>query len=113
MSTIFSKIIAREIPAEIVYETDEILAFKDVHPQAPTHILIIPKKEIVNVSYATEQDTQLLGKLLLAAKEIAQKFNLVDSGYRLAINNGAGAGQTVFHLHVHLLSGRTFAWPPG
>ena len=111
--TIFSKIMRREIPAEIVHETERVLAFRDISPQAPVHILIIPKKGLVNVSSAGEEDGPLLGELLLAAKQIAAKEGLTERGYRLVINNGAGAGQAVFHLHVHLLGGRVFEWPPG
>ena len=111
--TIFSKIIAKEIPADIVFETDSVLAFRDIAPQAPTHILIIPKKPIVNVSDASEDDGALLGELMLAAKKIAEEQGLTQDGYRLVINNGERAGQTVFHLHMHLLAGRPFGWPPG
>lgn len=111
--TIFTKIINREIPAKIVYETESVLAFRDINPQAPTHILIIPKKAIRDVSAAEPEDKALLGELLLAAADIATKEGLKEDGYRLVINNGVNAGQSVFHLHVHLLSGRSFAWPPG
>lgn len=109
--TIFSKIIRREIPADIVYEDEKCLAFRDVHPQAPTHILVIPKKPIVNIADAAPEDKEILGSLMLAVKTITETFNLTD--FRLVTNNGAGAGQSVFHLHFHILSGRTFAWPPG
>lgn len=111
--TIFKKIIDREIPADIVFETDEVLAFKDIHPQAPTHILVIPKKELTGVAAAKDDDRELLGSLLLAARDIAQELGLVEQGYRLVINQGAAAGQTVFHLHLHILSGREMQWPPG
>ena len=111
--TIFSKIIRREIPAQIVYENEKVLAFRDINPQAPTHILIIPKRAIRDLAAAAPQDGALLGDLLLAAKEIARKEGLEAEGYRVVINNGEGAGQTVFHLHLHLLAGRKFAWPPG
>ena len=110
--TIFSRIISREIPADIVYEDDLCLAFRDVAPQAPTHILIIPKKPIEKVTYATDSDQNLLGHLLLKASEIARTEG-VDDAFRLVINNGADAGQTVFHLHVHLIAGRKLDWPPG
>ena len=110
--TIFSKIIRKEIPASVVYETEEILAFRDITPQAPTHILIIPKKPIKDISSATESDRDLLGDLLLAAAVIA-KQEKVEKGYRIVINTGAEAGQSVFHLHVHLLAGRQLGWPPG
>jgi len=111
--TIFSKIIRKELPAEIVYENEKVLAFRDIHPEAPTHILVIPKRPIRDLASATPQDGSLLGDLLLAAKEIARKEGLEAGGYRVVINNGEGAGQTVFHLHLHLLAGRKFAWPPG
>lgn len=111
--TIFTKIIRREIPADIIYETDEVLAFKDISPQAPTHILIIPKKPIVSVREAEEEDALVLGKCLLAAKAVAEQLGVAEDGYRLVANCGAEAGQTVFHLHFHLLSGRDFSWPPG
>ncbi|HLO88800.1 MAG TPA: histidine triad nucleotide-binding protein [Nostocaceae cyanobacterium] len=110
--TIFSKIIRREIPANIVYEDDLALAFKDINPQAPVHILVIPKKAIVNVATAEPEDQALLGHLLLTAKQVAQQAGLAE-GYRLVINNGVEAGQTVYHLHVHILGGRPMAWPPG
>ena len=110
--TIFSKIIAREIDADIVYEDDLCLAFRDVNPQAPTHILIIPKKPIEKVTDADVSDRDLLGHLILKAGELARTEG-VENAFRLVINNGAGAGQSVFHLHLHLLAGRTLAWPPG
>ncbi|MYB88934.1 MAG: histidine triad nucleotide-binding protein [Proteobacteria bacterium] len=110
--TIFSKIICKEIPADIVYEDDLCLAFKDVNPQAPTHVLIIPKKPIPKLAEATDEDQALLGHLLLKARDIATSLGLGDA-YRIAINNGEQAGQTVFHLHLHLLAGRPFSWPPG
>lgn len=109
--TIFAKIIRREIPADIVYEDEQSLAFRDVNPQAPTHILVIPKKPIAKLSDATEDDQALLGHLLLVANKVAKQENL--DHFRLAINNGAGASQTVFHLHLHILGGRGFSWPPG
>jgi histidine triad (HIT) family protein len=112
METIFSKIIERSIPADIVYEDELCLAFRDVNPQAPTHILIIPKKPIPKLADATQADQMLLGHLLLTANRIASELGIADS-FRLAVNNGAGAGQTVFHLHIHLLAGRSFKWPPG
>ena len=110
--TLFKRIIDREIPADIVYEDELSLAFRDINPQAPTHILIIPKKEIVSVAEATEDDAQLLGHLLIVARKLAEQLNLT-SGYRIVTNSGRDAGQTVFHLHVHLLGGRPFGWPPG
>jgi histidine triad (HIT) family protein len=110
--TIFAKIIKREIPADIVYEDEQCLAFKDVNPQAPMHILIIPKKPIAKLSEATVEDTQLLGHLMITAQKIAIAQNYADE-FRVVINNGENAGQTVFHLHLHLLGGRSFGWPPG
>jgi len=111
--TIFKRILDGEIPANIVYETDNVLAFHDVAPQAPVHVVIIPKKEISKLSDSTNDDTQLLGELLQAAREIARSFSVDESGFRVVINNGQAASQTVFHLHVHLLGGREFTWPPG
>jgi len=110
--SLFAKIINREIPADIVYEDDLCLAFKDVNPQAPLHILIIPKKQIEKISDAGEDEQDLLGHLFLKAGEIARN-NGYGEAYRLIINNGEDAGQTVFHLHIHILAGRNFAWPPG
>ncbi|MCH2556600.1 MAG: histidine triad nucleotide-binding protein [Alcanivorax sp.] len=109
--TIFSKIIDREIPADIVYEDDQCLAFKDINPQAPTHFLVIPRKPIPKLSDAAQDDKELLGHLLLVAGQVAREQGLED--FRLNVNNGAGASQTVFHLHVHVLGGRPFSWPPG
>lgn len=112
MSTIFGKIIKREIPADIVYEDELCLAFRDVNPQAPTHVLIIPKQEVARLADAGQEDQALLGHLMLAANKIARQLG-VDGAFRLVVNNGAGAGQSVFHLHLHLLAGRPFHWPPG
>jgi histidine triad (HIT) family protein len=109
--TIFSKIINREIPAEIVYETENVLAFKDIQPQAPVHILVIPKKPLKDLSAADKEDQALLGELMLSVGEIAKQQNL--QSYRVVQNNGSSAGQSVFHLHLHLMSGRSFGWPPG
>ena len=110
--TLFSKIIRREIPADIVYEDDLCLAFRDINPQAPMHILLIPKQKIVKISDATESDQSLLGHLLLKAGDIAREQGYADA-FRLVINNGEEAGQTVFHLHIHILAGREFSWPAG
>lgn len=110
--TLFTKIINREIPADIVHEDEQCLAFKDINPQAPVHILIIPKKPMAKLSEATEDDANLLGHLMLTVKKIASDQGYADD-FRLVINNGAQAGQTVFHLHLHLLAGRTLHWPPG
>jgi histidine triad (HIT) family protein len=110
--TLFSKIINREIPAEIVYEDDQCLCFKDVNPKAPVHYLLIPRKPIDRLSNASEEDQLLLGHLLLKASEIMADAGYGDA-YRLVVNNGAAAGQSVFHLHVHILAGRVMGWPPG
>ena len=110
--TIFSKIIRREIPADIVYEDDKCLAFRDITPQAPTHILVIPKKPIPMLADATEEDKALLGHLLFTVSVIAKQEEL-NNGYRVVINIGEEGGQTVFHLHLHLLGGRALGWPPG
>ncbi|MDB9448179.1 histidine triad nucleotide-binding protein [Anabaena sp. CS-542/02] len=110
--TIFGKIIRREIPANIVYEDDLALAFTDVNPQAPVHILVIPKKPIVKLADAEPQDQALLGHLLLTVQQVAAAAGL-NNGYRVVINNGADGGQTVYHLHLHILGGRPMEWPPG
>lgn len=110
--TIFSKIIRREIPADIVYEDDLALAFKDVKPQAPVHILVIPKKPLVKLADAESQDHALMGHLLLTVKRVAEQVGL-SNGYRVVINNGDDGGQTVSHLHLHILGGRQMKWPPG
>jgi histidine triad (HIT) family protein len=110
--TLFSKIIHREIPADIVYEDDLAIAFKDINPQAPVHILVIPKKPIPQLSAAESEDHALMGHLLLTAKRVAQQAGL-ENGYRLVINNGSDGGQTVDHLHLHILGGRQMKWPPG
>lgn len=111
--TIFEKIIAREIPARIVHETAEFLAFHDVNPQAPVHVLIVPKRVIPRIAAASADDAALLGRMLAASGEVAKKLGVAESGYRLVINNGPDAGETVPHLHMHLLGGRNLAWPPG
>ncbi len=111
--TIFSKIINKEIPADIVYEDDEILAFKDINPQAPTHILIIPKKEIPTINDVEEADAELVGKLVIRAKKIAKELGFAEEGYRLVFNCNKAGGQEVYHIHLHLLGGRQFRWPPG
>ena len=111
--TIFEKIIAREIPARIVHETDELIAFHDVDPKAPVHVLIVPKRVIPRIGAASSDDGALLGKLMLATQTVAQKTGVDQSGYRVVINNGHDAGEAVPHLHVHMLGGRTLAWPPG
>ena len=110
--TIFEKIIAREIPARIAWEDDDVLAFHDVDPQAPVHVLIVPKRVVPRLAEAMPADEALLGKLLLAAKRVAEDLGLTN-GYRVVINNGPDAGESVPHLHVHLLGQRALGWPPG
>jgi len=111
--TIFEKIISREIPAKIIWEDDDAIAFHDVNPQAPVHVLIVPKKRISRLGAATEGDRAMLGKLLLVAGGLAKKLGIENSGYRVVINSGPDAGESVPHLHVHLLGKRALAWPPG
>src|SRR5438105_1857261 len=108
---LFCKIVAREIPAQIVHEDALSVAFKDINPQAPTHVLVVPKKHIASLSDSNESDAELLGRLQLTLKKIASESKL--SSFRVVANNGAGAGQSVAHLHYHLLSGRAMKWPPG
>ena len=110
--TIFKKIIDKELPADIVYEDDSCLAFKDINPVAPIHILVIPKKRIEKISDSNTEDRELLGHLFLVAGKIARDLG-IEEAFRLVANNGAGAQQTVFHLHIHLIAGREFNWPPG
>ena len=110
--TLFAKIINKEIPADIVYEDDLCLAFRDINPQAPVHLLLVPKKPLETLASAQAEDETLLGHLLLAAGQIARQFK-IDGAFRLVINNGEQSGQSVFHLHLHILSGRKFRWPPG
>lgn len=110
--TVFEKIARREIPAEIVWENDEVVAFRDVNPQAPVHVLVVPKRVIARIAEATAEDAELLGKLLLAVSDVAKQLGL-QSGFRIVINNGPDAGETVPHLHVHVLGKRQLAWPPG
>lgn len=111
--TLFEKIIAREIPATVVYEDELVFALRDINPQAPKHILMIPKKPVPRLAEAGPGDQALLGHLLLKAAEVAGNLGLNDSGYRLVINNGEDGGETVPHLHIHILGGRRMAWPPG
>ncbi len=114
MATIFSKIINREIPADIVYETENVLAFRDINPQAPVHILIIPKIEIPSAREINgKEHGQLLGEMFDVANEIAKKEGIFEEGFRLVFNSGPNAGQEVYHIHMHLLGGRKFKWPPG
>lgn len=111
--TLFEKIIDREIPADIVFENDELLAFRDIKPQAPVHVLVIPKRVVPRVNEAKPSDKELLGTLILGAAEVARKLGVDQSGYRLVINNGPDGGETVPHLHCHILGGRMLGWPPG
>lgn len=110
---LFCKLINGDIPTDIVYQDDDIFAFRDVNPQAPTHILVIPKQHIATINDADESHQAVLGKLVLTAKKIAQQQSLADDGYRLVINCNQDGGQTVFHIHLHLLGGRLLSWPPG
>jgi histidine triad (HIT) family protein len=110
--TIFTKIINKEIPADIVYEDDLCLAFRDINPQAPVHLLVIPKKPLATLADVETKDQEMIGHLLLVANIVAEKEGVGDA-FRLVLNNGAGAGQDVFHLHLHVLAGRSFTWPPG
>lgn len=112
MPTIFTKIINREIPAEIVYEDDLALAFRDISPQAPTHVLVIPKKEIVSLDALEDGDAELMGHLFVVVRNVAAQLKLTN-GYRTVINCGQEGGQTVDHIHIHLLAGRALTWPPG
>ena len=109
---LFCKIGKKEIPSKIVYEDPDLFAFEDIHPQAPTHILICPRKHVASLTESSSEDTAILGRMLLVAAQLAIERKLTD-GYRTILNNGRGAGQSVFHLHLHLLGGRAFRWPPG
>ncbi len=111
--TIFEKIASGEIPAKLIHEAEDFVAFHDVKPQAPVHVLIIPRKCIPRVALAGNGHADLLGRMLLASREIAEKLGVLESGYRLVINNGRDAGESVPHLHIHLLAGRSLQWPPG
>ena len=110
---LFCRIVRREIPSQIVHETENLLAFRDIDPKAPLHVLIIPKRHIASGSDVEPADAQLLGELFVAARAIAQEQGVTEDGYRVVVNTGAGAGQTVFHIHMHLLGGRDLTWPPG
>ncbi len=112
-NNIFLKIARREIPADIVFEDEQCVAFRDINPQAPVHILVIPRKPLESISEATTEDKELLGHLLLVAGQIAQTTGIAQTGYRVVVNTGRNAGQTVFQLHVHVLGGRDLGWPPG
>jgi histidine triad (HIT) family protein len=111
--TLFAKIIRREIPANIVYEDDEVLAFRDINPQAPLHVLFVPKLAVATLNELTAEHALLIGKLVLAATAFAKREGFGDNGYRLVMNCNRDGGQTVFHLHLHLLAGRAMRWPPG
>lgn len=110
---LFLKIINREIPADIIHETDDLLAFRDISPQAPTHVLIIPKEHIRTMNDLEEDHSEMIGKLFLAATEIAEKEGIADEGYRVVMNCNKAGGQAVYHIHLHLLGGRQMGWPPG
>lgn len=111
--TIFERILDKEIPCNLVYEDEFTLAFDDINPQAPVHVLVIPKKKIINVAHAQDEDALLLGKLLITSKHVAALKKVENSGYRIVFNTGAGAGQSVFYLHCHVIGGRELSWPPG
>jgi histidine triad (HIT) family protein len=111
--TIFEKIVAREIPAKFIFEDEEIVAFHDVKPQAPVHFLVVPRKVIPRIAQAAPEDQALLGRLLLVARDLAKQLGLNEAGFRIVINNGRNGGETVPHLHVHVLGGRPMGWPPG
>jgi histidine triad (HIT) family protein len=113
MGCLFCNVVERKTPAQIVFENDHVLAFKDIRPMAPAHVLVIPKKHITGIHDAGPADAELLGRVMLAARDVAEQLGLATSGYRLVVNQGADAGQSVFHLHCHVLGGRPLAWPPG
>lgn len=110
---IFCKIVARTLPASLVYEDDMVVAFDDINPQAPMHTLVIPRKHVASIVELQDSDVELLGRLMLAGKKIAKQKGIADAGYRIVVNTGAHGGQSVFHLHLHVLGGRHLAWPPG
>jgi histidine triad (HIT) family protein len=110
---LFCKIAAKQIPSQMVKETDDIFAFRDINPQAPKHILIVPKKHIAKLADATAADVQLIGRMMVDIAVLANELKMDADGFRVVINNGENAGQSVFHLHAHLMSGRPFGWPPG
>lgn len=113
MGCLFCNIVEKKIPAAIVHEDEHTLAFRDINPVAPTHVLVIPKKHVAAMHDTTPADAELLGRLFTAANGVARELGLVDKGYRLVVNDGADGGQSVFHVHVHVLGGRSLAWPPG
>ena len=111
--TLFAKIVRKEIPAQIVFQDEDVTAFRDLHPAAPTHILIVPNQIITTLNQATPEDERLLGKLLLTAQKLAKQQGIAEDGYRVVMNCNADGGQSVYHLHLHLLGGRKMTWPPG
>ncbi|WP_028304844.1 histidine triad nucleotide-binding protein [Oceanospirillum maris] len=113
MDCLFCKLVARDIPADIVFEDEDVIAFRDIAPQAPTHILIIPKRHISTLNDLTEEDCALVGRLQFTAQKIAKEIGIADDGYRVVMNCNEDGGQTVYHIHMHLLGGRALAWPPG
>ena len=113
MDCLFCKLVARDIPADIVFEDEDVIAFRDIAPQAPTHILIIPKRHISTLNDLTEKDCALVGRLQFTAQKIAKEIGIADDGYRVVMNCNEDGGQTVYHIHMHLLGGRALAWPPG
>lgn len=113
MDCLFCRIVAREVPAEIILEEEDLLCFKDIQPQAPVHLLIIPKKHIATLNETEDEDQKLLGKMILTAKALAKKLNIAEKGYRLVFNINSGGGQAVYHIHLHILGGRQMTWPPG
>jgi histidine triad (HIT) family protein len=110
---LFCKIAAKEIPSKVVFEDDELFAFHDINPGAPVHVLVVPKRHVVGLAQTAPSDEALLGRMLLAAKRVADATGIADDGFRVVFNSGANAGQSVFHLHMHVLGGRVLAWPPG
>lgn len=110
---LFCRIAEGEIPADVIHEDDQVVAFRDINPQAPTHVLVIPREHVASVDDLEEDHAELVGRLFLVAREIARDEGVDDGGYRLVVNTGAGAGQSVFHIHLHLLGGRAMKWPPG
>jgi len=110
---LFCKVLNGDIPADIVYESDSAIAFRDINPQAPTHVLVIPRKHVATINDLDEEDQEIVGSLFLAAKDIARAEGLSDEGYRVVMNCNEGAGQSVFHIHLHVLGGRALSWPPG
>jgi histidine triad (HIT) family protein len=110
---LFCNIVAKKTPADLVFENEHVLAFRDIRPVAPAHVLVIPKRHVAGVHEAKSNDAEMLGRLLLAARDVAEELGLAGTGYRLVINQGPDAGQSVFHLHCHVIGGRSMAWPPG